>query len=441
MPIVDVSATGIALDLDADLLPGTSLEHLKILVDDNPVWEGSAEVVHSSHPDQKQIGCNLLGGILDLDQLHFQCDEIGARLLPELERQRQAEELPTEWRALVAQYTRFFAIARETLERAERAQPDWRRPEISKSICQTVHNLVMPHAHEVARRLVAQAERFDPATRRMAAQFSIPLIQEEYRHGEFLRRAFVKPLGYAGDYWMMELLQMDEIPGETLYGRWLNFAAQVNPMGVSVRKRALLAGKYLDSLCDLGRPIRVMSLACGPAIEMRRLFRERETFDSPVEIFLVDQDEEALRACHRGLLQALSERSDNPPIKIYALHFSLRQLISPRTLAERVMVEETLNGIDFMYSMGLFDYLSQPVARRSLRALHSPLSKDGRLLIGNLMKVPESVWPMEFGADWSLVYRDENDMLDLASGIHPMPQKIDVVRGADYCMFLEVAKD
>jgi len=440
LPVHDVSSNGIGIAVDRTLLPGTRLENFIVRVAGTPIWTGAAEVVHADPAGHGRVGCRLIGPFLDLEQLHFHSDELASVVVPALEDISLAEELPANWRALVLQYVRLFGLARVTLERAEQQQPNWRDPEISRALCTAVHDLLMPRAHEAARMLVQQADGFDESTRRIAADFSIPLIQEEYRHGEFLRRAFRKPLGYAGDYRMMEILQTAELSGETLYGRYLDLAAQENPMGVSVRRRSELVRSILRDACLAGPPLRVLSLACGPGMELRQLLREVDNFASPLEIVLVDQDEEALGACHQTLLRVIAERGDDPPVTISALHFSLRQLVSPRTAAEKSLVAEGISGIDFLYSMGLFDYLPQPIARRSLNALYRLLGPGGRMLIGNLQRVPESVWPMEFGADWPLVYRNQQDMLDLVSGLESEPDSVDMVRGAAHCLFLQVAR-
>jgi hypothetical protein len=71
-----------------------------------------------------------------------------------------------------------------------------------------------------------------------------------------------------------------------------------------------------------------------------------------------------------------------------------------------------------IYSIGLLDYLQQRRARRLIADLVDQLKPGGKLIVANMRQWAGSImWPLEYIADWSLVYRTENEMRDLAEGL------------------------
>ena len=67
---------------------------------------------------------------------------------------------------------------------------------------------------------------------------------------------------------------------------------------------------------------------------------------------------------------------------------------------------------DLIYSVGLFDYLTNRRATSLVRRLYEMLAPGGLLIIGNMNETPLSgLWPLEFITDWTLYYRDDPQML------------------------------
>jgi extracellular factor (EF) 3-hydroxypalmitic acid methyl ester biosynthesis protein len=113
----------------------------------------------------------------------------------------------------------------------------------------------------------------------------------------------------------------------------------------------------------------------------------------------------------------------------------------PRTEQEVSVRDERLANLDLAYSAGLYDYLTEPVARRLTKVLYSRLRPGGRLLIGNLMEIPDSSWMMEFVVGWHLVYLTEESMLRLSLGLSPAPARLRITRDATgHCLFLDLVR-
>jgi extracellular factor (EF) 3-hydroxypalmitic acid methyl ester biosynthesis protein len=63
--------------------------------------------------------------------------------------------------------------------------------------------------------------------------------------------------------------------------------------------------------------------------------------------------------------------------------------------------------------MGLFDYLTAPVATAVIRKLFQLLTLGGEMVIGNFYVVNPSRFYMEYWHDWKIIYRTEDDFCQL----------------------------
>ena len=74
--------------------------------------------------------------------------------------------------------------------------------------------------------------------------------------------------------------------------------------------------------------------------------------------------------------------------------------------------------------MGLFDYLTPPVARAVLERLYNLMKPGGEMIIGNFHVSNSGKIYMEYWLDWVLYYRTEEDFLELIEDISPKESTI-----------------
>ncbi len=86
---------------------------------------------------------------------------------------------------------------------------------------------------------------------------------------------------------------------------------------------------------------------------------------------------------------------------------------------------KTLGRHHFVYSMGLFDYLTTPVARAVLVKTWDVVRPGGTLLVGNFHARTPTRFHMAYLGDWSLCYRTEETFLSLADGLDARSVRID----------------
>lgn len=229
-----------------------------------------------------------------------------------------------------------------------------------------------------------------------------------------LARFYRKPLGYAGDFEMMNMIYRNQSPGRTLFGRSLGRIALESDAGRAVRHRAqYLADKIEAAVTDGGRrrPARILSVAAGPAMELQTILREKPALLAAgrTQIALLDQDAGALEHA-RERIQALAAQA-NTEVTLRCINTSIRTVIA----------EGLDDSYDLIYSAGLFDYFKDRAARAAGARLVDALAPGGSAVIGNFDVANPTRPFMELILDWPLHHRSADDLrrlfADLGSGL------------------------
>jgi len=227
-----------------------------------------------------------------------------------------------------------------------------------------------------------------------------------------MARTNVKPRGYNGDSEMMRLIYQNDYQGDTTLGRLLHKYAVAKRGAQAVRNRRGWIAQMIHRQASERGPgaplLRVLSVACGPALEVKDVLSTAQDCRG-LHFSLFDQDQQAL--LEAGSLVAEIEARLGVELSVDFIKESVRTMLVTRALQER------WGQFHFIYSMGLFDYLTAPVAAAVLRKLFQLLEPGGELVIGNFsMDNPDRVF-MEYWLDWKIIHRSEQDLLHLAVGI------------------------
>jgi SAM-dependent methyltransferase len=242
-----------------------------------------------------------------------------------------------------------------------------------------------------------------------AADFFRTQLKHLIYQAPFSDRAFNKPKGYAGDFEMMNHLYRDEFVGPNLFAKCLHKYFISEPAGQAVRNRATyLQTKIQETFKQRSDDFkRIISIASGPAKEMQKFVMENEIFrDQKAEFTCIDQDEDSLKFAQRQL-KTLQRQ--------YPSSFQYQFINKPLKSIIAQGLDE--GSYDLIYSAGLFDYLSDPVAQLAAQRLFSSLRKGGRLIIGNFDLENPTLPLMELAWDWHLIYRSPEDLIKLFNHI------------------------
>jgi extracellular factor (EF) 3-hydroxypalmitic acid methyl ester biosynthesis protein len=238
---------------------------------------------------------------------------------------------------------------------------------------------------------------------------------------EFMKRTNLKPAGYAGDAELMVMIYAEEYVGASTFNQLMHWHGIATPAAQAVRSRRRLVPRMLRGVLarfpDLGaHGFRFLSLACGPACELEDVFLEPDDL-ARFDVSLLDQDPRALELA-RGTVRRVESRGRGG-MRVHYHQDSVRTMLRTRDLRRR------FGEHHFVYSMGLFDYLTAPVARAVLAKTYELLVPGGVLVIGNFHERTPTRLHMDYWGDWPLTYRSETSLRGLADGLDVASRTVD----------------
>lgn len=222
----------------------------------------------------------------------------------------------------------------------------------------------------------------------------------------FAHRTFHKPLGYAGDYEMVNMMLRSPFEGNTLYAKMLN-AWFVKQWPAEAHRNRIT---YLvDRLEEEGlrgarrkRPIRVLNLGCGPAHEIVKFFTESILCDH-VELTLWDFNDETIVRTGQSLEECKRRFGRNT--RITMTKKSVHQVLKESGRNNSVFKGQ----FDYIYCAGLFDYLTNRTCKQLVDTFYDWLTPDGLLAVTNVVDFRPFRHMLENLLDWNLIYRAAAD--------------------------------
>lgn len=215
--------------------------------------------------------------------------------------------------------------------------------------------------------------------------------QDPYSH-----RAFNKPRGYAGDAVMMDYVYSGvAAEGTTDLGKAVFAGTTRGSMGLSVLFRRQLLTACINDVACSRTGFKILSVASGHCREIEGSLLGNPLLAKAGRLVAFDQDVESCNTIKRDYL-------DYPVDVVCA---SVRKLLAGG--------DASLGKFDLIYSAGLFDYLTDPVAEKLVTAMTAMLKPGGKLLVGNFAPSSRGRGYMELFLDWKLIYRDASQLCKL----------------------------
>lgn len=203
--------------------------------------------------------------------------------------------------------------------------------------------------------------------------------------------AHVQPLGYAGDYKIIEKIYDSWISPEPELEKYdLFFHRQQAPIAVRNRKQY-----FQDLITEHCRqhqqPMTVLNLASGPCFEIRELFDREPSL--PVRFLCVDVDENAVRRAK----EVVGEHNDKVSFVV-----------------GNIFRFKPTDKYSLIWSAGLFDYFDDRTFWRILKRFIPALQPDGEVVVGNFGDSNPTKGYMEALATWYLCHRSDEQLSALA---------------------------
>jgi extracellular factor (EF) 3-hydroxypalmitic acid methyl ester biosynthesis protein len=254
----------------------------------------------------------------------------------------------------------------------------------------------------------------------------------------FACRTYTKPLGYAGDYEMVNMILRDGWEGDSLYARIVNTWFLRQPPAVAHRNRiSYLADRLAEETLRVqraGRKARVFNLACGPAHETQRFIRD-SVVSNFTDFTMLDFNLETLQHLEAALTAAQAQSGRRTSVAY--VQKSVHQLFKEAGRGQRL---SNAPRYDFVYCAGLFDYLTDEVCRRLMEIMYDWVSPGGLVVATNVDPSNPLRNGMEHLLDWHLSYRSSAEFSRL------VPRQADpddarvITEATGTNLFLEVRK-
>jgi extracellular factor (EF) 3-hydroxypalmitic acid methyl ester biosynthesis protein len=440
--VLDISVRGVGAALqgfhqkDRPLLSrGMTIDGLVLDYFGTSLYQGDAVVAHCSATAKGlRLGLSLVSDCIDLSALHRQAFRLAfrrrwQRLLGTLSNR---STLPTSANASHVGVSREFAAWVDHYEfifRELRAFLDAEEQQ-SRQEDLVTHGQNMQEMLAVASQDVTQEVRrfvedlgdrvavLPPHTHDAHKIYVRSQLRQHLLEGPFYHRAITKPLGYPGDYEMLNILYRSEPAGDNLFARVLSVSAKSEFVSRAVTNRLNYLGNIMVEHIERtsrGR-CRIASIGCGAAREVWELLTKRPELGSRLDMTLVDREPRALQYCERTLVPLA--RATGAQFRF--IGDPIQQIVKSEHLGS------CFGELDLMYSAGLFCYLDDAAFMDLVGALRRALAPAGRLVVGNMGAANPTRHFMDFVLDWRLNHRTPDDLLRLAEPLARAGDRVDV---------------
>jgi hypothetical protein len=237
------------------------------------------------------------------------------------------------------------------------------------------------------------------------------------------KRSIEKPLGYAGDHEMMQIIYRRRSEGANLLGKALHRWVLKTGSCRAVYGRRRFFYEVIKSRLEAATgPMNVLSIACGPASEIVDLLHNcPQRLLNRLSVHLLDQDPRAVTEARHNI--RVAQLKTGRHLDVHFLNLELGRFL----VQHRQHID---TPFDLIYSAGLFDYVRQGVARKITRRLFHMTKPGGEIFLGNFSIDSADIGFMEI-IDWSLIYRTQEEILDFGALIE-QPREEKVVE-SDHC--------
>ena len=202
--------------------------------------------------------------------------------------------------------------------------------------------------------------------------------------------AYHKPLGYAGDYLLIEKIYKNYVCPNPDLRKWDLFSHTQKATKAIRNRISFFLEQMWKTHTEAPMKSRVLNLASGPGRDLNEALR---VLGSPnIYVDCVEQDERAIE---------------------YSRHLCSEFLPQIQFINKNALKFTSQNAYHLIWSGGLFDYFNDSIFKRMIKRLYPLLEPDGRLIIGNFSSENPSKGYMDLFS-WNLFHRTHDQLRALA---------------------------
>jgi extracellular factor (EF) 3-hydroxypalmitic acid methyl ester biosynthesis protein len=382
---------------------------LKISAGQQQIYLGRA-VIHSMVNTGTTMICEATLEEAGLDLAYFASLDSanGSRGFGDFLRQWQKMyKVRSEFKVVIADMQTFLMDLRLWLDQVEvqlQSTPSQERVDLERKILLDVGQQVVPSFDSLHERLENLSGTIEADLRPVHQDFSKRQLHSLVLCSPFAYRTYQKPLGYAGDYEMVNMIIRDPFEGNSLFAKMMNYWFLSQWPSKAHRNRITYLTERLvhETARGMrkGKPTRIFNLGCGPAQEIQRFLEN--AVSNHAQFTLCDFNDETIQHTTSVLDETKRRFGRKTAIQINkkAVQNILRDSIKLRGAAPEQKYE-------MVYCAGLFDYLPDYVCKQLMEIFYSWLTPGGLLVATNVDDCKPFRHMLEFVLDWHLIYRGQ----------------------------------
>jgi extracellular factor (EF) 3-hydroxypalmitic acid methyl ester biosynthesis protein len=418
------------------------LSDLKIVLDNRTIYSGKG-VVKSLIDAGPTFLCEAV-----LDDSWIEVEGVGQRP-SEIEREfkvflrtwQQNYKVLPEYKILAADMQTFLTDLRLWIEQVElgiRCSPSGDRLEMERQAGLELAVPVFPVLDTMFEKFEHLASRIPEELQPVHRCYIKRQIHPLVLCSPFAFRTVRKPLGYAGDYEVVNMILRDPHEGPSLFGKVLNRWFIKQPPAEAHRNRIrYLTQKLFEETLRIaakGRRARVLNLGCGPAKEVQDFLIQQQISDRTHFTMLDFNDETLVHA--RSLLEDLKRRFGRSASFDFVKR-SVGQVLKGRG---KKVESSQASEYDLIYCAGLFDYLPDAICKQLISIFYDMVAPGGLVVATNVDSCnPIRNWLGDI-LEWHLVYRNARQFEALQPDRADLEQVKVISDSTGVNIFLEVRK-
>ncbi|MDB6125500.1 MAG: hypothetical protein JWQ71_4493 [Pedosphaera sp.] len=387
------------------------LNEFEIKLNDRTVYSGRAVIANLVNTGTVFI-CEATLDENWYDSSILSAKDVGAKMRSGfndfLEQWQRIYKVLPEFKVVMADMQTFLMDLRLWMEHVEleiRSAPAREQPEMEQAALLEVGKSIVPAFDSMHQRLEEMSEEIEPELRPVHQNFSKRQLHSLVMCAPFAYRTYHKPLGYAGDYEMVNMMMRNPFEGNSLYAKVVNlwFISQWPSEAHRNRVKYLKERLTVETarMVRKGKPLKIFNLGCGPAKEIQEFIADTALADN-AEFTLLDFNKETIEYTG-GILQGLKRQY----YRKTSLQFHKKSVAHVLKEGSKGGFGPPENKFDYIYCAGLFDYLSDQTCKQLMNVFYDRLAPGGLLVATNVDDCKPFRHMLEFVLDWHLIYRDQ----------------------------------
>ncbi len=388
------------------------LKEFRIIVNDRLIYSGRATVSNIVNTGVMLVcEATLDEAWLDIDlfALVSQPKRLQADFTEFLKEWERIHAILPQYKIILADMQNYFMDLRRWLEQVElgiRSSPSGERLKLEREVIQQLVPVVLPSINSLFARFEEAADQVTPELLPLHRSYTKRQLHPLLLCSPFAYRTYHKPLGYAGDYEMVNMILRDPLEGSSLFAKSVNLWFLNQAPAVAHRNRIKYLANILSEetrrLVLNQQSARIFDVGCGPAGEIQTLLARDDACDH-VAFTLLDFNDETLQ--HTGKVLEDLKNKFSRKTKFEMVKKSVHQVLKEQ--GKNVNHRQTYHLI---YCAGVFDYLSDRICKRLMNIFYEMLEPGGLLIATNVNSSNPLRNGMEYLLEWHLNHREPKQL-------------------------------